>query len=205
MHHSWAEYGPDPNSINTTVILTDRLELRPAHRDAAQDLYPLVQGEAGRAVTDNLLWDGPDTIDDVVFWGDQGQVTPYRDWGHHWSIHDLDGRITGNRGTAIGAIGISTSAHNGRGDIGYWLGHPFWGNGLMGEALEAAVIHGFTTMRLVKIEAGVFSWNIASGRLLERVGFRREGLIRSAYVKRGKLVDSVAYGLTAEAWRETND
>ena len=205
MHDLSLDYGPDPDSVNTTIILTDRMELRPAHRDAAADLFALLEGERGRAVTDNLLWDGPDSIQDIVNWGDQSQRTPFRDWGHHWSIHDLDGRITGRVGGGLGAIGIGTSAHNGRGDIGYWLGEPYWGLGLMTEAVEAVVTHGFTTMNLVKIDAGVFPWNAGSSRLLEKVGFQREGLIRSAYVKRGRLVDSVAHGLTIETWRAVNN
>lgn len=193
--------GVDPDAVNTTVILTDRLRLMPAHRDAADDLYRLLKGNEGRRITDNLVWDGPESLSDVVEWGTTSEEATFSDWGHHWSIHDLDGRHSGAPGTAMGAIGIMPSTHLARGDLGYWLGERYWGQGLMSEAAEAVVMHGFAVMGLSKIDAGVYPWNRASSRLLERIGFTREGHIRAAYLKRGTLVDSIVYGLTADEWR----
>lgn len=58
--------GPDPDSTNDTILKTPRLELSFGTDEDAEELYPYVHGEPGRAVTDNLLWDGPETVDDIA-------------------------------------------------------------------------------------------------------------------------------------------
>ena len=79
------------------------------------------------------------------------------------------------------------------GTLGYWMGATHAGKGHMTSAVAAAARHGFTTLRLHRIEAACLPQNIASMTLLERNGFQREGLAK-AYLKiNGAWRDHVLY------------
>ncbi len=66
--------------------------------------------------------------------------------------------------------------------LGYWMGEPFAGKGYMARAVRAAAGFAFATLRLHRVEAACLPHNEASVRLLERVGFQREGYAR-AYLR----------------------
>ena len=59
-------------------------------------------------------------------------------------------------------------------EIGYWLGEEFWGRGIVSEALRAVTDYAFATFDLCRIYAGVFEWNPASMRVLEKAGYEFE-------------------------------
>lgn len=89
----------------------------------------------------------------------------------------------------------------GRAEIGYALGHEHWGHGYMNEALSALVDYAFGTLKLRRLEADVDPRNAGSIRALERLGFRREGLLRERWKVDGELQDSVFLGLLRREWR----
>ena len=74
-------------------------------------------------------------------------------------------------GTLIGAIALVRDAPGTGGQIGYWLGVPWWGEGYMTEALGAMLDHGRAGMGLDHVWAQVFVANNASMRVLEKTGF----------------------------------
>ncbi|TXC66482.1 GNAT family N-acetyltransferase [Piscinibacter aquaticus] len=84
---------------------------------------------------------------------------------------------------------------SGRAEIGYVLGRAHWGQGLMHEAMRGFIVHAFGTLGLRRLEADVNPLNQASVRLLERLGFRREGLLRQRWVTKGEVSDSLLFGL----------
>ncbi len=84
---------------------------------------------------------------------------------------------------------------SGRAEIGYVLGRAYWGQGLMLEAMRGFVGHAFGTLGLRRLEADVNPLNEASVRLLERLGFVREGLLRQRWVTKGEVGDSLLLGL----------
>ena len=95
-------------------------------------------------------------------------------------------------GLTIGGIrrGVAQAA-----TLGYWMGERYAGKGRMTRAVAAATRYGFSTLRLHRIEAACLPENIASMTLLERNGFRREGMAR-AYLKiDGAWRDHVLYAL----------
>jgi RimJ/RimL family protein N-acetyltransferase len=100
-------------------------------------------------------------------------------------------------GIAVGGIGLELGTDVARrsAEIGYWLGEPFWGRGLATEALRAVTEYAFRTFDICRIEAGVFGWNPASARVLEKVGYTLEGRSRLAIVKDGRMGDRLLYGL----------
>jgi [ribosomal protein S5]-alanine N-acetyltransferase len=78
-------------------------------------------------------------------------------------------------------------------EIGYWLAAPFRGQGIMTEVVRSFADRMLEQRpALVRIEAHVFTQNLASVRLLEKAGFEREGLLRKFYVKNGAYIDVVA-------------
>jgi RimJ/RimL family protein N-acetyltransferase len=86
-----------------------------------------------------------------------------------------------------------------RAELGYVLGRAYWGKGCMREAL-AALIARFFEAGLRRLEAQVHPANIASCQLLERLGFRNEGLLRQRWVAKGETYDARFYGLLREEW-----
>ena len=78
-------------------------------------------------------------------------------------------------------------------EIGYWIGEPFWGKGVATQAIEIMTRYGFEELHLERIYAGVFDFNLASMRALEKNGYRREGIFRKSVIKNGKVHDEHRY------------
>lgn len=82
-------------------------------------------------------------------------------------------------------------------EIGYWLGEPFWGRGIMTRAVSAVTEYAFTELRMVRVYARPLAFNAASARVLEKSGFRLEGILHAAATKNGTIVDELMYGKIA--------
>jgi RimJ/RimL family protein N-acetyltransferase len=80
-------------------------------------------------------------------------------------------------------------------ELGYWIGVPWWGRGYATEAARALVRYGFDELGLHKIHAHYLTRNPASGKVLERIGMQREGLLREEVRKWGRFEDVVVCGL----------
>jgi ribosomal-protein-alanine N-acetyltransferase len=77
--------------------------------------------------------------------------------------------------------------------MGYWLGEPFWGRGIMTEAVAGFTHWAFDAFDLQRIFAEPFAGNTASVRVLEKAGFVCEGRMRASVFKDGKVLDSFIY------------
>jgi RimJ/RimL family protein N-acetyltransferase len=82
-----------------------------------------------------------------------------------------------------------------RAELGFGLHRSFWGHGYMTEAARAVVDCGFDVFPLHRIEAEIDPRNVASARVLERLGFTKEGLLRGRWIVDGEIADSAIYGL----------
>ena len=100
-------------------------------------------------------------------------------------------------GAAVGGVGIELGADVFRrsAEIGYWLGEPFWGRGIATEALRAMTEYAFAHFDICRLEAGVFEWNPASTRVLEKAGYMLEGRARLGVIKDGRTGDRLLYAL----------
>lgn len=103
------------------------------------------------------------------------------------------GYIIDIRGRAVGAVGFSFRGK--KGEVGYWLAKPYRGKGIMSEALGLFVEHLFVTYHLNRIEAYVFVHNPVSGKVLQKVGFQSEGILRRHAKKGNQLLDEEMYAL----------
>lgn len=160
--------------------------LIPRTPDHARALYPLL---AGTAVCDTLVWDGPESLESFL----ATYATPPGDPSHrHFTI--LGG------GVPVGSLSIRPGFQPQRGDIGYWVGIPHQRKGYATAAVRGALRIGFADMGMEKIEACAFVGNLASRGVLEKCGFRQEGLTRKAILKRGHWLDEWVFGITKEEW-----
>jgi ribosomal-protein-alanine N-acetyltransferase len=101
-------------------------------------------------------------------------------------------------------IGNATLHHffeqNRRCEMGYALGSRHWGQGYASEALRALIGYGFRELDLNRIEADVDPRNVGSMRVLEKLGFRKEGYMPERWIVDGEKADTVFYGLLRRYW-----
>lgn len=194
--------GPDPTSTNTHQFETERLHVDLPRPDDAPLLYALLAGDLRQEISATLVWDGPEDLAEVEGWVETCRTRTYEDWGFHWVIRDRVGSVASEAGQVLGTIGTRPREVSGRADVGYWLGRPYWGAGLMTEALTALLDLCFTTLDNHKVEADVFAHNAGGRRLVEKVGMTQEGIIRDAHRKGGEWVDQVVYGMLVDEWRD---
>lgn len=100
----------------------------------------------------------------------------------------------------IGAIGLKKQedVYRYSYELGYWLGEPYWGKGIMTKAIKAFTEFAFANYKAVRLFAGVFEYNSASGKVLEKAGYKLEGRLRKAIVKKGKVYDQIIYSVISE-------
>ena len=103
-------------------------------------------------------------------------------------------------GHVIGTINLEVDAKNQIAMLGYAIGRNHWGRGLTPEAARVAIGWGFETFGLEKIWASTDLRNERSWRVMEKLGMRREALLRSHGIARGRRIDEVWYGLLREEW-----
>jgi RimJ/RimL family protein N-acetyltransferase len=103
-------------------------------------------------------------------------------------------------GEAVGGIGLhpQEDVHRRAMEIGYWLGEPYWGRGIVTEAVRALTRYAFETFDVARVYAYVYEWNPASARVLEKAGYRLEGRLRKAVTKEGTTMDMLVYGFTED-------
>lgn len=117
------------------------------------------------------------------------------DAGIRWGV-ELDGKLIGT----CGFHNINRGAR--RGELGYELGYEHWGHGYMYKALQPALDYGFNIMRFERVEAFINIDNDRSSGLLNRLGFKLEGVLR-AYAPTPKgLIDQKCFSLLKHEWHE---
>jgi ribosomal-protein-alanine N-acetyltransferase len=107
------------------------------------------------------------------------------------------------RHEAIGGIGLEfhDDVHRFTVELGYWLGEPFWGRGIMTAAVRLFTPWAFENLEVHRIQAAVFEGNDASVRVLEKAGFEQEGRLRANVFKSGRFLDQLLYAKVKEGMR----
>jgi RimJ/RimL family protein N-acetyltransferase len=103
-------------------------------------------------------------------------------------------------GSRIGFLGMGMGAFGWQ--IGYVLIPSERGKGYCTEAVQLAVDYLFMSKDIVRVQAGTFTDNLASQKVLEKAGFQREGRIRKGMFAWGNWVDLYLYGILREEWKE---
>jgi len=85
--------------------------------------------------------------------------------------------------------------------LGYCLDDSAWGHGYATEAAHALLQWAFDTLDLNRVQAETDTRNVASARVLEKLGFVRDGTLREDCIVNGEVSDSWVYGLIRREWR----
>lgn len=104
-------------------------------------------------------------------------------------------------GKLIGAVELEIDKENEAAELGYWIGSRHWNRGYATEAAEVMLMYGFTELCLNRIHAHHFMRNPVSGKVLENIGMRREGLLRQHVKKWDRFEDIIVYGILREEYQ----
>mgnify|MGYP001183629067 CR=1 FL=1 len=174
------------------TVRTPRLTLRLARREDLPDLFAV---NADEQVTRFLPYPTWTNAADGEAWFDRMAAHQASGEAAQFVIeHDALQRVVGS------CLLFRFDGPSARAELGYVLGREHWGTGLMHEAMQGFVGFAFVTLGLRRLEAAVDPRNHASARLLERLGFAREGLLRQRWATKGELCDSAVYGLLRGDW-----
>lgn len=171
------------------VLETSRLRLRPYHSGDAEAMFALYSDPRVMRYWSFPAWvelaQARTYLQRALAGMDSGEIFP-------WAIAD---RASDE---LIGALTLfSLHADQRRCEVGYSLSPDRQGQGLAAEALRCALAHGFDQLGLVRVEADIDPRNASSCRLVEALGFQREGLLRQRWRVNGETCDSALYGLLA--------
>ncbi len=95
----------------------------------------------------------------------------------------------------IGAVSLSREGSFNRAELGYWIGIGYWNRGYCTEAAKAIIEYGFGSLAYHKISGRHFVGNRPSGRVLEKAGMIREGVLRDEVMKDGRYMTVELYGI----------
>jgi [ribosomal protein S5]-alanine N-acetyltransferase len=108
-------------------------------------------------------------------------------------------------GQLIGVVGLrEIDTEHSQAEMGFWIGVEWWGNGYAAEAAKTVIAYAFQELKLNRIYAHHMVRNPASGRVLEKIGMKREGLLRQRVRKWGVFEDVVLMGIILDDWRPPN-
>ena len=98
-------------------------------------------------------------------------------------------------GEYVGNIGLVTceDVYRQSAEIGYFICEPYWNKGIVTKAVTMITAYGFNVLGIVRIQTGIFEYNTASMRVLEKCGFKKDGVFRKSVTKQGQLWDEVRY------------
>jgi ribosomal-protein-alanine N-acetyltransferase len=110
--------------------------------------------------------------------------------------------VTSQADGVVGVVGLSLVPEHRRGEVGYWIGVPYWNRGFATEAAAAVLDFGFGELGLNRVVGRYFTRNPASGNVLRKLGMTREGTLREHVVRWGQAEDLECYAILAREWRE---
>ncbi|MFB4158493.1 GNAT family N-acetyltransferase [Geomicrobium sp. JSM 1781026] len=168
-------------AVDEYRIVTERLVLRTLRMADAKQVATLCNNKKLYESTLHLPF--PYAVADAKAWIAHETKNTYR-----WAITTEDAK------KVIGSMSLSENAQHGHGEIGYWLGEPYWGRGYATEAACAVLEWGFQSKGFHRIYGRHMTFNPASGRVLEKCGMKKEGVLREHVHKDGAFLDLVYYG-----------
>lgn len=181
-------------ALTTPSLQTDRLRLRPFGDPDAGALFAL------HSDADVLrYWDSPP-------WADRASVEPFLARCQQMAEEGSGARVVIERTGDHVFVGWCTLNSWNRdfrsASLGYCLTEAAWGRGYATEAARALLGWGFDALDLNRVQAEADTRNVASARVLEKLGFVREGTLREDCIVGGDVSDSWVYGLLRRDWAD---
>jgi RimJ/RimL family protein N-acetyltransferase len=179
-----------PAGLLQPTLPTERLLLRPFARSDAAAVQRLAGAREVAATTQNIPHPYPDGAAEA--------------WIESHAPEYAAGRLATfavtDRASSelLGAVGLTVIPEHALAELGYWMGVPYWGRGYTTEAARALMAFGFFVLGLNRIQARHFVFNPASGRVMQKLGLRREGVLRQSIRKGERFEDVVIHARLAE-------
>ena len=181
------------------VLVTARLRLRPIQESDVDDLFPYVSDPEFPRM---LSWHAHTERSQTLEYIRHVQAALANNSAVTWVIeHDE---------RAIGCVGLDDVEFQlrawrvDRAELGYWIAPPLWNQGLMTEAAHAVVACGFEAIGLHKITVGCIVENVASRRVIEKLGFRPVGRCEDHVWRDGRWWSVLRYELTSSEWGDVS-
>jgi RimJ/RimL family protein N-acetyltransferase len=183
-------------SVPAPSLHTSRLQLRPFNNSDANALFAL---HSNAYVL--RYWDSPP-------WVERSRAELFIATCRQIAEAGTGTRLAVDRvsdGTFIGWCGLTQWNQDFRSSsLGYCFDNAEWGHGYATEAARGLLQWGFDTLELNRVQAETDTRNAASARVLEKLGFVREGTLREDCVVNGEVSDSWVYGLIKREWRPSS-
>lgn len=169
------------------TITTERLVLRIFEKSDAETVTKLCNNY--NIYKNTLYLPYPYSIDYALSWIENHLDNFNVDKSYEFAITDK------GTGKLYGAIALSNNQRFHNGEIAYWIGEEFWGNGYATEASKAILEFAFNVKQYHKVYARHFASNLASGKVIEKLGMLKEGVLIDHVMKEDRYEDLVYYGI----------
>ena len=179
----------EPTIPPMPVLAGPRVRLRPLRTDDADALFAMKSDPRVMRYCSHPPWtERAQAVAQLEQLERDRETSEFYQWAITVDAHD----------TLVGTVSLfALNRAQRRADVGYSLASDVWGRGYASEALKLAVDFAFGTLGLARLEADIDPRNERSCRLVERIGFVREGLLRERWYVAGEVTDSAMYGLLA--------
>lgn len=172
------------------IIQTERLVLRFFQTGDAETVVTLCHNY--NLYKNTLYLPYPYTLNDALSWIEHHYDHFMADKSYEFAVTDKE------TGELYGAIALSNNKRFNQGEIAYWIGERYWGNGYATEAAQSMLRFAFEEKKLHKVFARYFSSNPASGQVMNKIGMKQEGILKDHVIKDGIYKDLVYYGIINE-------
>ena len=186
--------GPAPTTVGGLDLLGPTLTLRYPDLDDAPALFALCRTPAGSRY---FSWGTYERVEEAE--ADIAGQPARRAAGEL-----LDFLVVHRQEGPIGITGLSgLSVRDRRAVVGSWFGHRFWGSGANRESKALMAHLAFECLGMERLTAYAAAQNTRSHRALERLGFRREGVLAAWHRHGDRVYDVVSYGMVRAAWEHS--
>lgn len=161
------------------------IQLRNINKAAPEEIQKLANNHA-IAVNLRDAFPYPYTVEDAVTYL---ELAANGVLGHVFGIYDND--------TFVGCCSLipQNDVYRINAEIGYWIGEPYWGRGYATDAVRQCLKFAFEELNLLRVYANIYEYNIGSMKVLGKVGFEKEAIIKSSIMKEGKIFDEHLYSI----------
>jgi [ribosomal protein S5]-alanine N-acetyltransferase len=170
------------------ILKGKKIILRPLQKEDAQDIYLYANDKKVVRWVINIPHPYPKKAA-VIFIKKSIQKMKKKD-AYPFGIIDLETQ------RVIGIVEImKIDWKNKNFELGYWLGRKYWSKGIMTEAAQLALCYAFFALKLHRASARCFDKNVASARVMEKIGMKPEGRLREEKYRYGKWHNILHYGI----------
>jgi len=171
------------------TLESERLILR---RFKEEDAVDLLEWGSDPETVRLLYWSGVSTLEEA-------RASIYNFHLTRTGSYAIELKETGK---CIGNIDLRINPEHSKVSFGYVLNRKFWGKGYMTETLKTIIKFAFEKLEANRVAADHFGENLASGRVMEKAGMRKEGFTKQSLKAKGKFHDQILYGLLREEYLE---